>query len=82
MRGSVFAFEAFLMAGGWLVFGNAQELWMGGAKRPQSKRFAKRRERAGAKRPSKFILRTLKNTNQITVLNPRSETLDFMKFRF
>lgn len=82
MRGSVFAFEAFLMAGGWLVFGDAQQLWTGGAESRYERGSEAHQAKDGAKRRSKFILRTLKNTSQITVLNQRSETLDFLKSRF
>lgn len=67
MRGSVFAFEAFLMAGGWLVFGEAQKLYLyrytseiGAAERSE------RSERMN--RQPKLVLGTLKNMHS---RNPR-----------
>lgn len=51
----VFAVEAFLMAGGWLFFDNAQELYVGVSVWPKQGSEATRGPDA------KLVLRTLKN---------------------
>lgn len=70
MRGSVFAFESFLMAGGWLVFGEGQKLWINGSEVSDGAGERSAPGDSGSEATAKLVLGTLKNIDMHIRLNP------------
>jgi hypothetical protein len=56
-----FALEAFIMGGGWLVFDNAQILWVGV---PAGRLASAAPDASGRAAPARFISRTLKEITE------------------